>query len=253
MGEMGLTTKVMEFLAVLHAGDDVFAPFVVDGLRDVVRCDIAAYRRLVPGEDGEFTTLEVTSGVDMDVAAPLWDRYQDIWQGDPLPGLGYEGRTPRVPRGLALRSSDVISDRRFQTSAFYAEMCRPLGTRYVLKLFADSGDDTVGFVLESSRRDFSDDDVTLLTALAPHFEIAHRRQSAPRPSVAVLDRLSAREVEVAALVGRGLTNAEIAATLFVAVGTVRKHLDNIYARTGVHNRTALARLVLTCESNEATA
>jgi DNA-binding CsgD family transcriptional regulator len=55
--------------------------------------------------------------------------------------------------------------------------------------------------------------------------------------------LTARERELLALVDEGLSNAEIAARLWIAPGTVRKHLDNVYAKLGVRNRTAaLARL-----------
>jgi DNA-binding CsgD family transcriptional regulator len=50
--------------------------------------------------------------------------------------------------------------------------------------------------------------------------------------------LSTREREVLALVRDGLRNAEIAEALWVSPGTVRKHLENIYEKLGVHTRTA---------------
>jgi DNA-binding CsgD family transcriptional regulator len=54
--------------------------------------------------------------------------------------------------------------------------------------------------------------------------------------------LSWREWQVLGLVEEGKSNAEIAAGLWIAPGTVRTHLENIYAKLGVHNRTAaLAR------------
>jgi DNA-binding CsgD family transcriptional regulator len=57
-------------------------------------------------------------------------------------------------------------------------------------------------------------------------------------------RLTAREHEVLALVALGKTNAEIARLLWLAPGTVRKHLENVYAKLGVHTRTAaVARLL----------
>jgi DNA-binding NarL/FixJ family response regulator len=45
-------------------------------------------------------------------------------------------------------------------------------------------------------------------------------------------------VEVLSLVREGLTNAEIAQRLFVSTTTVRKHLENIFGKLGVHTRTA---------------
>jgi DNA-binding CsgD family transcriptional regulator len=57
-------------------------------------------------------------------------------------------------------------------------------------------------------------------------------------------RLTAREREILDLVAEGRTNSEIAERLWLSSGTVRKHLDNVYAKLGVHTRTAAAaRLV----------
>jgi DNA-binding NarL/FixJ family response regulator len=58
-----------------------------------------------------------------------------------------------------------------------------------------------------------------------------------------LPRLTAREQEILDLVAEGRTNAEIAERLWVSRGTVRKHLDNVYAKLGVHTRTAAAAFV----------
>jgi DNA-binding CsgD family transcriptional regulator len=58
-----------------------------------------------------------------------------------------------------------------------------------------------------------------------------------------LPRLTPREREILDLVAEGRTNAEIAESLWISRGTVRKHLDNIYAKLGVHTRTAAAAFV----------
>jgi DNA-binding CsgD family transcriptional regulator len=51
-------------------------------------------------------------------------------------------------------------------------------------------------------------------------------------------QLTAREREVLAWVAQGKTNAEIARLLWLAPSTVRKHLENVYAKLGVSTRTA---------------
>ena len=49
--------------------------------------------------------------------------------------------------------------------------------------------------------------------------------------------LSERELEVLGLVAEGMTNAQIAADLIVAISTVKTHINNIYGKLAVGNRT----------------
>ncbi|MDT0268036.1 response regulator transcription factor [Streptomyces sp. DSM 44915] len=49
--------------------------------------------------------------------------------------------------------------------------------------------------------------------------------------------LSRRELEVLTLTARGATNRETAAELFITVATVKTHLQHIYAKLGVTDRT----------------
>lgn len=51
------------------------------------------------------------------------------------------------------------------------------------------------------------------------------------------DPLSERELEVLALVARGLSNQEIADKLFISAGTAKRHMSNIYQKLDVHSRT----------------
>jgi DNA-binding CsgD family transcriptional regulator len=54
-------------------------------------------------------------------------------------------------------------------------------------------------------------------------------------------RLTRREREVLELVAEGLTNAQIAARLWISCKTVGHHLESTYAKLGVHTRTAAVR------------
>lgn len=56
--------------------------------------------------------------------------------------------------------------------------------------------------------------------------------------------LSPRQREVARLVADGLTSAQIAQRLSIAVRTVTTHIDEIYRRLGLTSRAALARWVV---------
>lgn len=52
--------------------------------------------------------------------------------------------------------------------------------------------------------------------------------------------LSAREIEVTRLVGRGATNAEIAGELYISEGTAKNNVSKILRKLGLRDRTQLA-------------
>jgi len=55
--------------------------------------------------------------------------------------------------------------------------------------------------------------------------------------------LTRREAEVLALIGDGLSNAEIARSLFVSVATVKTHINAIFAKLAVRDRALAIALV----------
>lgn len=102
---------------------------------------------------------------------------------------------------------------------------------------------------EDYLRAFLDEDAQVLTLLrdarqaSPAFvdkllnyarEAGLEREAAHQPLV---EPLSEREQEVLRLIAAGLSNREIAERLFITVGTVKRHVNNIYGKLGVHSRT----------------
>jgi DNA-binding CsgD family transcriptional regulator len=71
---------------------------------------------------------------------------------------------------------------------------------------------------------------------------ACRLPGSPAKKQSVLT-LTSRETEVAHLVGKGLSNPEIAAELFISRKAVEYHLGNIYAKCGLQGRQQLRRFV----------
>jgi DNA-binding NarL/FixJ family response regulator len=81
-----------------------------------------------------------------------------------------------------------------------------------------------------------------LTLAATLRAVASGQSVVPRKLRASVERpnLSHREHQVLALVDQGLTNAEIAETLYLAESTVKSHLASIFTKFGVHSRKEAA-------------
>jgi DNA-binding NarL/FixJ family response regulator len=63
------------------------------------------------------------------------------------------------------------------------------------------------------------------------------RSSSPAPEVAV-DELTSREHDVLVLIGRGLSNSEIAAELGISEVTVKSHVGRIFVKLDLRDRAA---------------
>jgi DNA-binding NarL/FixJ family response regulator len=74
-------------------------------------------------------------------------------------------------------------------------------------------------------------------------EAVVRQRQQPRPAAArLLAGLTEREREVVALVGRGLSNAEISTLLVVSEATTKTHVSRAMAKLQVHDRAQLVVL-----------
>jgi DNA-binding NarL/FixJ family response regulator len=78
--------------------------------------------------------------------------------------------------------------------------------------------------------------------LIAHVSGAPRRQRRDQART-LLERLTDREREVALAVGRGRTNAEISAELFMSVATVKAYVSRLLAKLDLNNRVQVALLV----------
>jgi DNA-binding CsgD family transcriptional regulator len=150
------------------------------------------------------------------------------------------------PADGARKISDSLSRREWHRQEFYAEVARPLGVEHMMRLWIHL-DGSSGARVEFDRadKDFTERDREALDLLLPHLRRAVRMHGEKGHLV------TRREREVLALVGDGYTNAQIARTLWISTGTVRKHLENAYEKLGVHTRTgAVAALGLSARGVE---
>lgn len=240
--------------AVADEGTAAFPVRVLAGLRRVVGCETVSYREWTPKE-----VLEISLAADdPEVVSRVWGGYLRVRQDDPLAGgPGRANDQSSLPDrewfGQALAISDFISDRQFRSRGLYADICKPLGVRAVMKVFLPTGGATgAGLVFDTTRSRFTERDRLILQRIVPHLGQLRRNAHARKTYQALLDstaaaramlqRLTPRERVVLARAAAGETNAAIAQALFVSPGTVRKHLEHIYGKLEVRNRAEAAAI-----------
>jgi LuxR family maltose regulon positive regulatory protein len=111
-----------------------------------------------------------------------------------------------------------------------------------IRTFVEAGPPMVGLLKEAAVRGIAVDYVARLLA-------AFKGEGAGSPHTGLfgtghdtlVEPLSERELEVLRLIVAGLSNKEIAEELVLAIGTVKKHINNIYGKLGVSRRAQAIR------------
>jgi DNA-binding CsgD family transcriptional regulator len=134
----------------------------------------------------------------------------------------------RVPQ----RISDSVPFEQFRRTALYNDYYRRIRIDHAIALPIYVRDGLlVSFVLNRTRRDFTDRERALLEVLRPHLARIYQRINS-------VGQLTAREAEVLRWVAAGKSDAQIGAILRISARTVQKHLQNVYSKLGVEGRTA---------------
>jgi DNA-binding CsgD family transcriptional regulator len=133
--------------------------------------------------------------------------------------------------------SDFYTQRQFHNTGMYADYFGAHGVEHevMLCISAPAGRSRRLIFFRGPGADFDGHDRLVLSLLRPHLnELYQELERARRP----VPTLTTRQWELLHLVASGRTNAEIARELVVSKDTVRKHIENIFARLHVTNRTA---------------
>jgi DNA-binding CsgD family transcriptional regulator len=161
--------------------------------------------------------------------------------------IGGPSRTSRV--------TDVVDLNEFERTDLYQLLLRPRGSRYQAALVLNKSPTSMLLLsLWRAGRDFSDHEVARLEAFRDVMAAAvayHQAVEAAKvcdllagTTEQVTGReglpLTTRQRQVAALIEAGMTNAQIARRLGISSRTVRKHVEDLFERTGSDTRTQVA-------------
>lgn len=218
------------YLAGEEEGADPFPERLLEQLRRLIRCDVVSYGDFAPEGRTWRIGIRIAGEPHAPFTSAITEAQLRLHEQIPFRPCSARAHTP-------FRWSDLISRRELHRLELYWEVDRPAGTEHQLWLWLHAGDEVLGaLAFDRFARDFSDRDVLVLQMLRPHLARLVRRAQAPLRLP--MHELTARESEILGWLARGKSNREIASLLFIAPGTVRKHLYNIYGKLDVPNRTA---------------
>jgi DNA-binding NarL/FixJ family response regulator len=107
-------------------------------------------------------------------------------------------------------------------------------------LLKDAGAELLAAAVRAARRGDSLIDPAMTRSLLEHRLRAEASPAPPTSTGVGISALSERERDVLGAIARGLSNAEIAAELFVSEATVKSHLSSILVKTGTRSRVQAA-------------
>jgi DNA-binding CsgD family transcriptional regulator len=257
--------NLLDAVAILNEdlGRDTLPGRVLAAMHKVVRTDQALY-----------SDVDLARGTTANVAAPLnpdwlpdsprFAVYLRHQRDDPT--IAHFARTrDAIPRKIF----DFMSARRFMSTGLYSESFGPARIHSLMAVTINEprfGPRLIGMVVARSRGDFNERERACLAVLRTHAAQAFRnaeRFEALRSRLRDRDQgsngrqlagngnrgsasdawLTKRESEVLYWAASGKTNQEIAMIVGAAAGTVKKHLQHVYEKLGVPNRTAAVKHV----------
>lgn len=163
---------------------------------------------------------------------PFW---QFWWRG----WCSYPQRSGDL-RGV-IHTGDFFPTERERLADPLSEILSDVKCSMIVSLPAPPGEARRVIFMRASGPSFTERDRQVAALIRPHLQeiwldAERRRNRVPR--------LTPREWQVLAMAAAGLSYAQIAHQLFVSVGTVRKHMEHVRERLGVHSVAAAAATAL---------
>jgi predicted ATPase/DNA-binding CsgD family transcriptional regulator len=207
----------------------------------------ALFLGIVDALDGDLRTAHGRIGRSLDIFEQLGNRYAAAGSLDAFAALAVANADPVRALRLSSAADGIRASTGSQLAPRWQEIVR---TMIVEPARTAAGDRAAAAWAEGGRMTFAEAVRYARSALAPPAGPARPAAPAPaaEPAAAVPGRapagLTRRELEVAELVARGLTNREIAQRLVIAERTVEGHVERLRAKLNVRSRTQIGASVL---------
>jgi DNA-binding CsgD family transcriptional regulator len=235
-------------------GEGEIPEHVLAQLGNLVGCESLSYNRVDPTTGRFLSTIVEPTSMDI-TGLPGFDAVigQHPWFN------AY--RTGRVALGTSIVLTELADPATLGRLVIYTDFLRPHGIHDGLFCMARvNPQQASGLAFNRARRGFSHRDRAVVDLFTPHLaQMIGRRERLASLTAAVrslgrhrqqveqalprLSTLTSREREVIEHLIGGVTDREIARSMAISQRTVHKHLQRIYRKLDLGNRTSLIALV----------
>ena len=191
----------------------------------------AGFRALLDAQDGIEVTGEVSDGQQaVDLARELTP---DVVLMDiRMPGTDGLAATRQIAADPRLADTRVVILTTFDLDEYVFEAIRSGASGFLVK-------DTEPEELVQAVRVVADGDALLSPGVTRRLIAEFAARAKRPPDTGALADLTGREREVLALVGQGLSNADIAKRLFLSPATAKTHVSRAMIKRGARDRAQL--------------
>lgn len=143
--------------------------------------------------------------------------------------------------------NEILSQNDYEQTEYYQDFMRKHGYYDEMGVYFMLDNQVrvvLGLVRTHDEPPFTMKDVTLLSYLIPPMSsVFMDKKKEKLKGILIENGITERESQVVHLVIEGKTNKEMAEILFVSENTIKKHLQNIFYKFGVSNRTSIYRVL----------
>ncbi|KMY53851.1 hypothetical protein AC623_07595 [Bacillus sp. FJAT-27231] len=186
--------------------------------------------------------IKLIDPVTLNISKLAMQEYNDY--GYKVDILNPRNIMPQMSRQNVFRIVDIVSENAYQQSVFYNGLMvkyRYYDEMVVCLKHQHKLLGSLAFLRYKDEELFNLQDTMGMELVARHLseKLASYLNVEVCRDVQEDQRLTEREREILKLVQKGYTNADIANRLFISTNTVKKHLQNLYRKLDVPNRTSL--------------
>jgi DNA-binding CsgD family transcriptional regulator len=232
--DMLLVRDIVESCSDVSGEAELLPWQVGEELFSLIECDSLVAWPCEPAIQNEDPSQDWPRGIEAPELAPPEAFWTHFWDSD----CSYPDRTGDLVS--VTMTSDFYSAREYHNSPMYSDYERYWGVEHELTVVLPAGPGRTVRLLfgRGAGPDFTERDRVLLSLLRPHLHAAYVATERRRLGVAPL---TARQREILQYVAAGMGNRQIARRLGLSDATIRKHLENIFARLQVTSRTAAVK------------